>query len=327
MLKLNSGDYAIVRHKGKPKLIIKMDGGHRGVIESSLIGDDPEHIEYAPEDVLCNLGSDPKVGSYQGVNVRPYVRTIPTDRYGPIHICRKMDKKEIKALKVAMKEVHAWYAKTASIDFLPLAAIYIYPPKGKYAGMYYAKVKANEIRDEIHLFAKEFTDIQYNKYVIAHEFAHGFWFRCVDKPLRAKWVKLYQRRLKLSKVMKERLNDLWESVLNYEGGIKDYQKEIADDADSLLLKDVITYFKRVHHLSVQDIDNLMQHAGDVLGNLWPTSSVLTEERSDLSDYAMRNVDEFFAEAVAYKCAGKKLPKDVEKGLKITFRKSKRNLID
>jgi hypothetical protein len=324
MLKLHSGDYAIVRYKGKAKLIIKLDGGHRGVLESSLITDDPEHIDYAPEDVMCNLGQEPKVGNYCGVTVRPYIKTIETKRYGPIHICRKIEKKDISALNSAMKTVFEWYAQNATTSFLPLHAIYIYPPKGKYAGMYVKRVRKNEIEDEIHLFAKELSDVEYNKYVIAHEFAHGLWFRCVDKTLQARWVKLYQRRLKLSRVMEDRLTELWDSVLSYDGTIREYQKEIADDSDSLLLKDVIKYFKRVHHMDVRAIDTLLQHDSDLIGKLWPTSTVLTEERSDLTEYAMTNTEEFFAEAVAYQCIGKKLPKDIRKALKVTFRRSKAN---
>lgn len=322
MLKLHSGDYAIVRHKNKPKLIIKLDGGHRGVLESSLLTDDPEHIDYAPEDVMCNLGQEPKVGNYCGVNVRPFIKTIPSKRFGPIHICRKIDKADITALNSAMKSVFSWYEKHASTAFLPLHAIFIYPPKGKYAGMYVKRVRKNEIMDEIHFLAKELSDVEYKKYIVAHEFAHGLWFSCVDKPMQARWVKLYQRRLKLSRVMEDRLTDLWDSVLNYDGGIKDYQKEIADDEDSMLLKDVIKYFKRVHHMDVRSVDILLQHDSELIGKLWPTSAVLTEERSDISEYAMTNVEEFFAECVAYHCVGKKLPKDIRKALKVTFRQSK-----
>lgn len=326
-LRIEPEDYFIVNHKGKNRLCIKLAGGHRGVLENTMMLDEPETITYEPEQVVCNLGKNPKPDTYGKVKVRPYIKTIESKRFGPIHVCTKVDKKGLTALSKAMHFVADWYEKHATLAFLPLHAVYLYPTHGKYAGMYYAKSKGVDITDEIHLFPKTFEDVDYNKYVIAHEFAHGLFHRCVPKDIRTRWLRLYQKRLKLSKVKQKQLEDLWESVSAYDGGLSAYKKEIADDQDSLILKEVLGYFRRNHRMSEQDMDMMLTHDSESLQELWPSAAVLTEERPDISEYSLKNYHEFFAEAIAYHISGKKVPKDVLNGIEYTLKHCKRALRD
>jgi len=326
-MKLESGDYFIARHRGRAKLCVKLAGGFRATLESTLHADEPETIEYDPEQVLCNLGQNPKPDTYCKVKVRPFIKTVESKRFGPIHICTEIPKKDMKALSGAMKTVFDWYEKNVTTAFLPLYAIYLYPPAGKMVGCYITKVKGTDIQDEMHLMPKAFSDTKYNEYMIAHEFAHGLFNRCVPKPIRAKWLKLYQKRLKLSKIKREQLDLLWKSVVEYEGGLSAFQKEMADDTDSLVLKEVIGYFRRNHRMTRDDIDMMLLQDTETLADMWPSTTALTEERPDISTYSLKSYQEFFCEAVAYHATGKKLPKDVEKGLQYTFKHCKRTLND
>tara|TARA_B100000700_G_scaffold88627_1_gene99992 strand:- start:110721 stop:111704 length:984 start_codon:yes stop_codon:yes gene_type:complete len=317
-------DYIIVKHRNnKPTLCFVLNAKtKRAVIEKTLLSDEPEHITYEDEKLLCNLGPNPQHGKIYGVDVTPYKDTIETKRFGPILLFRDLDKKELKALRKAMKSVFDMFEKEASTAFLPLYQIHLLPKKGKYAGVYIAKTKGSEVYDQIKLHPESFADPIYNEYLIAHEFAHGLWYRCVPLELRVKWMKLYQKRLKLSSIDEKHLGELCHDVVRYEGGIRDYMKEVADDDEKLVIKEVLTYFKKYHSMAAQDVDLMLAHDSGKLADMWPTRALLSESRPDISQYSMTKVEEFFAEAVAYHFSGRQLPKDVAKGLKATFAKAK-----
>lgn len=317
---ISKDDYIVVRHRRKPTLCLVLnEKSRRAVIEKTLQTDEPEHVTYEKDDVLCNLGHSPQHGKIYGIDVMPYMRTIESNKFGPILLFRDVPKKELKSLNKAMKSVYESFEKQASVDFLPLYQIHLCPKKGKYAGMYHAKAKGSETFDIIKLHPETFADPIYNEYLIAHEFAHGLWYRCVSQELRVKWMNLYQKRLKLSTIDSKHLEELCSEVVRYEGGVRDYMKEVAEEDEKLVIKEVLTYFKRYHSMTAADVDLMLAHDSGKLADMWPNRAMLSESRPDISQYAMTKVEEFFAEAVAYHMTGKMLPKDVKKGLDRTFK--------
>lgn len=313
-------DYIIVRNRRKPVLCLVLNAdSRRAVVEKSLLADEMEHITYEIEDVLCNLGPAPAHGKIYGCDVMPYQGTIESKKFGPILLFREVPKKELKALNKAMKSVYDIFEKQASVDFLPLHQIHICPKKGKYAGEYRSKAKGSDTFDVIKLFPETFADPIYNEYLIAHEFAHGLWYRCVSPELRSRWMNLYQKRVKLSAIDSNHLEELCSEVVRYEGGIRDYTKEVAEEDERLVIKEVLTYFKKYHSMAPADVDLMLAHDSGKLADMWPTRALLSETRPDISQYSMTKVEEFFAEAVAYSMTGKILPKDVQKGLDRTFK--------
>lgn len=317
---VSKDDYIVVKKGRKPVLCFVLNSKtQRGVVEKTLHTDEPEHFTYEEENILCNLGPEPSHGKIYGIEVMPYKKTIETNLFGPIHIFRDVEKKEITALKKAMKKVREAYKKQASVAFLPLYQIQILPKKGKYAGMYLAKTKGSEVFDIMKLHPETLADPIYNEYLVAHEFAHGLWYRCVSHDLRVKWMKLFQKRKKLSSVSADSLEELCSDVVRYEGGIRDYMKEVAEEDDKMILKEVLSFFKKYHSMAAQDVELMLSHDSGKLADMWPTTAMLSESRPDISQYAMTKVEEFFAEAVAYHMTGKQLPKDVQKGLDKTFK--------
>lgn len=314
-------DYIIARYRSKTVLCFVLNSGScSAVLEKTLHTDEPENITYEDENVLCNLGSNPQNGKIYGIDINPYRNTIDTKTFGPIHLFRDVPKKELKELRKAMKTVFKKFDEQASTAFLPLFQIHILPKKGKYAGSYHAKAKGSEVWDQIKLHPDTFSDPIYNEYLIAHEFAHGLWYRCVPMNIRAKWMNLYQKRRKLSSIGQKHLDELYKELIRYEGGIRDYMKEVADDEEKLVIKEVMTYFKRYQSMSADDVELMLTHDSGKLADMWPNRALLSETRPDISTYAMTKVEEFFAEAVAYHMTDRTLPKDVQKGLDITFKK-------
>lgn len=323
MIQVSKEDYLVVKHNNRNKLVYVLNPGScRGIVNESLATDEPENVEYEQEDILCNLGASPKPGKIYGVNVNPFVKTIETKRFGPIHLFRNLNDKEMKSLKKGMKRAYAKFEEHAVTRFLPLSKICVYPKRGKHAGMYYAKTKGDEVTDWLDLYPETFEDAAFNEYMLCHEFAHGLWYRCVPSEIKVKWLALYQKRLHLSTVTGKDLEDLCEAVVKYGSGVRDYMKEVAgtEEKEGMILKEVLSYFKRYHRMSAQDVDAMLSYDSEKFADMWPTAATLSEPFADISKYSLTSVEEFFAEAVAYFMVGFKLPKDVQKGLDATFKK-------
>lgn len=321
MLKIKDDDYIISEYRGKPTLMLVLNGkSRRCVVEKTLVSDEPENIQVEHEDIIANLGSNPRYGKAFGIDIKPYVKTISTKRYGPIHVFRKLEKNELKRLKKSMDSVYALFKKKATVSFLPLHQTSLEPKSGKYAGSYTFKQKGLECLDKVTLKPETFSDPEYNEYILAHEWAHGLWYRCVSPQLRARWLKLYQKRLTLSQIDESELSSLCEDVVGYEGGLRAYSKEIGDDHVQLVLKEVVDYYKKYHKMDLRSVELLLREDSSSFADLWPTSTHLTEQRPDISDYSMTKVEEFFAEAVAFYIVGRVLPKDVQKGIDFTMKR-------
>lgn len=318
---INRNDYVVINRGRKKTLCFILNPKSRtAVVESTLSTDDPEQFNYEDEDVVANLGQDPSNGKVHGLTVEPYIKTISTKKYGPIEFYRKMDRNETKAFQNALKSAYEIFKAESSVGFLPVSKIVVRPSQGKYAGSYKASVKGGEIRDEVRFYPETFSDEIYNLYIICHEFAHGLWYRCVPHKLRSKWINLYQKRVTLSKITARHLEDLCKSLLDHSGGIADYRKEVADEEEKAVIKEVLSYFKKYHSMDVTSLDLLLGYDSGSLVDMWPTAAMLSESKPDISVYSMKNPEEFFAEAVAYRMTSKKLPKDVEKALTATFQR-------
>jgi hypothetical protein len=320
-MNLDNDTYAIIKYRGKPKLALVLNGKSRqAVLDESLSVDTPVNFTYEEHNVLCALGATPQPGTLYGVKVEPFHKTIETKRYGPIHLFRDMKKEELDTFKSSLTDVYNTFKREISIDFLPLFAIHVRNKKGKYAGSYKAQTQRGEHKDVVSLHPHDFNDEAFNRYLIAHEFAHGVWYRCVSHKLRASWIKLYEKRMKLNSVAKDKLEDLFDSVITYEGGLTGFIKEVADDEDRLVLREVLAYLKKHHLLNKNNVELLVEFDSEALGLLWPTFAFLTDKRADLGQYALSKVEEFFAEAVAYHISGKQLPDDVTRAILSTVKR-------
>ena len=323
MIAVRDDDYIIADYRGKPTLLFVLNAkAKRCVIEKTLITDEPEHITIQEEHIHCNLGQEPLTGKAFGIDIKPYIKTIETKKFGPIHVFRKLEKGELRGLKKAMNRVYKLYAEKATVSFFPLYAINIEPKKGKYAGSYKFRQKGLDAMDEMYLHPETFTDIEFNTYMLAHECAHGLWFRCVPTDIRSKWLNLYQKRLQLSTIESSELEQLCEDVIQYNGNLGDYCKEVGDDYVKMIVKEVLAYFKRYHHMDQRAVELMLAENSPKLASIWPSSTKLTEERPDISEYSLKNVEEFFAEAMANYMIGKQLPKDVQKGIDFTIKRLK-----
>lgn len=319
-----SDDYLIVRFNGKPRFGLHIGGGHKLLLEAGVENEDTaEVIEFNPKDVLANLGKNPAIGKVFGVHVEPYLRSTSIPDWCVMRIYRTtVSKEEMECVKNAFASVRKILKKhKADIFIESLKQISLKNKTGKYAGMYKYVTKGDGDKcDEITLCPDDLTDEKYMQYVVAHEACHGIWFRSVPQHIKAKWIKLFSKRIILHRYSQKDLEVLLKSIQSYTGTLRDYIKEMADEDQTIILNEVISHIRKVHNIDKQDLEVLCLEQKDKLADLWPASADFGQKNYDPSEYALTKPKEFFAECMSYYLTGKKMSKDIVKACEVTLSK-------
>lgn len=310
--------YVIVRQGSKNFLCLAINPErNRAVIDSTLIDDEPKHIEYDSNNLICNLGPKPAVGGTAfGVKIHPYISTVDT-KYGPLHFYRELNEREMKSFKRALKKTYDVMIDNG-LNIFPLGAMRVYPKRGKYAGMYTFRRKNSEIWDAVDMFPETFEDPQWNEYALYHEYGHAVWYRMMPSSYKARWIKLFHKRLELTNFLKERLESLRDECLEYAGSLRDFYKESSDE-DKLVFREVLSHYKKYHKLDATSLSLLHMEDSEKFASLWPKRTTVVESKSDPTDYALTKPEEFWAECFSYRLWGKKLSKDITKLLEKTLK--------
>ncbi len=321
-MRVADNDYIIAKVGFKNMLVLVTSAkDHSGYPETDPDLDTGEKtIKYNPDEIVANLGASPAFGKAFGINIEPFSHTIKHSFWGNINFYRKLDAKESKALKRGFAKAKEALEKEDCFGFLPLT-VEIRNKQGKYAGKYVCKTdkKTSETRDRLVISAETLLDPVYNSYIVLHEAGHGVWYRQVDDEIKTRWLKLYTKRIGVTKYKESDLKRVYDGFMDYSGNINDYVKEMASDEDVLLIKEVLSYMFKKRRLDRHDILLLSEsHSSMVLEN-WPTVAELTEAKADVSEYSCVNVREFFAECFAFYMGGKTLPRDVMKAMKNTLK--------
>lgn len=321
MIPVNADDYVVLRYNRKAKLVMILNPkSHQAVLVDTLETEEPEHIKYEDADIIANLGPKPSVGKVHGIHIEP-MRKQAEKPYGLLCFYKKLEKEDVKKLKNAFNWMYAQLTEWQIQQALPVTRIEIREKKSKYAGMYvYKRAKSGDVNDKIELYCADYGDLDYLKYVVAHETGHAVWFKLVPERIKARWLELYEKRISVDKFSEKQLTELLNDLMSYEGGIQAYAREIADDDTRLLIKEVYAYFKRTFRLDRKEVEMMMENS-QKLGEMWPTATSLGRTVGvDLGSYAMTKPTEFFAECFAFHSTGKKLPKDCRKLMAETLKK-------
>lgn len=309
--------YIIVKVANKNFLCLAINPERgRAVIDSTLVDDEPKMVEYDEQNLVAVLGTKPKPGSAYGVKINPYISSVET-KYGPIHFYRELNEREMKSFKKALK---ATYAKMVedSLDVFPFTAMRVYPKRGKYAGMYEIRRKGTEVSDKVDLFPETFEDAEWNEYLLFHEYGHAVWYKMVQSRMKARWIKMFHKRIELTNFLKERLVSLLDECLAYQdGNLKDFFKEL-DDESKAVFKEVLAHYKKYHKLDSRSLDILFTEDSEKFASMWPKRSTVVESKADISDYAGTKPEEFWAECFAFHMTGRKMPGDVVKLMEKTL---------
>jgi hypothetical protein len=185
------------------------------------------------------------------------------------------------------------------------------------AGCYRFKPKGQDVLEITEI---DFTDKDLTKYCLFHEAAHGVWFRQVPNDIRLEWIDCFNQRLEVVHNGQTSMERLRENLAAHEDGFSHFMKNECDEEEVKTIKEAFSYVKRIHKLSMKQVQDYVHSRGKKsLAKFWPSYSDIVKPDADITEYAMTNHEEFFAESVAHYLTGKKLPKDVKKLVKHTFK--------
>lgn len=313
-------DYIIVRKGAKYKLGFAHNPERNACyLEETLNTDEPEVFEYDAKTLIAVLGKDPEIGSAFGVYIEPQ-RSEVEHVLGKLFYYRKMNKLEKKAFKWALDQAVKVLEENKLDGVIPVGRIEVRNKKGKYAGHYVIRRKGTEVSDKIVFHPQVMEDAKYNLYVVLHEFAHALWYRKMSEDYHARWLVSYNEHIVVSKAKKSQLESMLKKLVESQDNLREFVKNMGEDIESkALFREVLSYLKRMHKLSPQDINLLLTHNSALLGEIWPTSASLSESNHPISAYAATKVEEFFAEAVSHYLTGQKLPGKIDKLLQKTIK--------
>lgn len=318
MLPVEKDDYIIVKVGNKNKLCFAHNPKRNtSYIEDTLNSDEPVTVEYDGFSLIANLGKEPIPGKVFGVDVKPHYGEVATP-LGPMHYYRKTDDEEKKAIRIGIKKTVARVEELGIEKVLPITRLEIHPPKGKWAGSYHVSFKSGSAEDKITLSPKMLNDQIWNHYVFQHEIGHAIWYRYVPDKVRADWLELYNSNTKVSKAKKSDMESLCEALCSSQMSVRDFQKDI-DEEELAQFKEALGYFKKVHKMSIDDVDILLKVNSRGLASIWPTSAATSTNETLVSEYAKTSVQELFAEAYAFYATGKDLGKTVRKLMEKTLK--------
>lgn len=320
-LPVEQDDYIIVQIGKKNKLVFAHSPKRNtGYLEETLNSNEPVAIEYDANTLIANLGKDPKPGKVFGVDIMPHLGEIDTP-IGPLHFYRKTSDAEKEAIRIGIKKAHKKISDLDLEKVFPITSIEVHNPKGKWAGTYSVSFKSGEAVDMIKLFPKILEDQIYNQYIFIHEIAHAVWYRFVPEKIRALWLEQYNTMTKVSKAKKSEMEAQCQSLVNSQMSIREFQRDLEED-ELDMFKEALSYLKKVHKMSPEDANVLLNQNSKVLAEIWPTSASISNQDSVtalMGEYAATNVQEMFAEAFALDLTGKSIPKTVKKLLDKTLK--------
>lgn len=305
---------------------------HQGKKGASLAEIVDKNIIFFGEDIKANLGKNPPTGKVYGMDIK-ILRKVEESELGTVNFYCRMSKEDRKKFLKDLVKVRKVMKKFALTSLLPFDIEVIQNPKTKMLGMYAVrKVKKGEedipVKDLI-----TYNDIPENDIVdtFCHEIGHGIWYRLITKhTLKARWIKLYTDHIKLGDFSEKDISKMKKMYLKYALPIKEFKKVLKTEYEEFeqdLFNEIISTITATHRLSLQEIDDLIL-AGDVetLSDIWPNFKLILINMKDtnISEYAKKNVREFFSECTRIYLTGGKLPKKARKLMEKTLQLSARS---
>ena len=247
-------------------------------------------VDIPYEDIVAELGSDPAIGKAYGQDVEPWRKTIES-KWGSIHFFKKYSKSDMITIKKAMDDVYGRLGDNTS--FLPID-VEFRQFRGKMAGYYRRNTKKSDV---MALMPVDDDGIDFSTLVdiMLHESAHGIWYNLVSDYMRAQWIEAYEDYLKVNEYSMKDLDGMYTTLVQYET-IQDCFNDL-DDTERDFLRSCLRSMGLSRKLRRQNIDMLLR-AGKLSKKYWPQYplSLPNNQQIVLTEYANKNVEEFFAEA-------------------------------
>lgn len=325
---INVGEYIVAKLLSPSKKIAgQVTRNYKGLatVECHTLQGTSDQYEFRDDTgvVLANLGETPMSGSLYGATVRVLHEQAESPRWGTISFFRELDDDEKGLLKGALKTSWARLKSMKLDTAIQLNYLSILEPKGKYAGMY----KSNKDGSGILLHPKSF-DADSVQIIMDHEVAHAIWFQTLSDSQKAQWVLLYEKYVVVSREQYEELESVLSYIRKHPMTLESYELYYSEDETALsILERIVGGLLALKFHDREEVDLFLQFCTDKsvrtssIKEAWDQSTGVTSEmdESPITDYAMLNVKEMFAEAYCHHVNGTiKLPEDVLEVLHATI---------
>ncbi len=275
-----------------------------------------EEITVYPHHVLLNLGKRPKpeLKTIAGVDVRDIFRkTINHDVWGSIHFLTKPEPEVMDALKKSLDKTGD---RLSNLGFSRLFRFFqteIRYQRGRHAGIFKLNDTTKKI-NRLQLFLNPSHAKEMN-YVLYHEFGHAVRFLLMDDPrVHSSWISKFNTSVQLDLISKSEFHKMLTKFLKADvDKCSEFNSHLEEDKDKLIFKQAIRHISKNHRITAKEINSLLAaQKQDVIEYMWPDKDVdVNDLRPIVSEYAMKNVEELFAESFAFYMTKQKLPKSIE----------------
>lgn len=309
---LSTDNYAIIRvgDKNKLALITSRKGDNISIfLNDDLEADTATQSRKIPiENVVAVLGKEPIIGAAYGTKIEPMLMSEDYSPWGLIKKYIKLSKKEDLYFKRCLDRCYTLLDAKGLTRILPIN-IEVRMHNGKHLGHYKHSTKEGQYSTiclKPPSFTMEPVDLDY---ILYHEFGHGLWYSLVDSDLQSEWIELFSLRIKAKIITQKSLDTLLDALMAYDGSIKNYLKDEASDKEILIIKECLTYLKKIHKLKPEDVSLMLEK--EKLADYWPTQQAISSVSPDITLYSTTDVREFWAESFVFRMQKKKLPSDVK----------------
>lgn len=303
MIGYSLNDFVLVEVATRKELILVTTAGDdsRGILETSRVTGENLIVDFEPHQVVSNLGARPKLGSSYGVKVEPFVKSFDTD-LGQCDVYflpaqPKAFKEEVEEAATGMAALlKQWKMSVLS----PVQLEMRYTKGTKTRGMFHA-LKG---RGELDLIVCRHQD-GLLPYLLAHEFGHSIWFRKIRNSIKAKWVRKYHTGAIVEHVDSKTCAALMRDMLDYEDMIPSEYAGALDEEDASAYERCLAWIEYNHGIRPKDLDVLRLDDDEAkIEELWPQHVTVADMETLVTEYGMKNAEEFWCECLANYVIGK-----------------------
>lgn len=276
--------------------VLKRNGSRIIAVEpnSSMYGDSLR-AEFPSKDIIVPLGDDPPYGTAYGVLVEPVLKRMLIKGWGEVfHYCRMTDEQRDRvhrALTLSLSKM-----KQRGLDGWHPVQTEIRNPRGKINGTYHYKPKA---QDALILRPQTGQGLRELVKVLAHEGAHGVWFRLMTPEDRAAWIELYEQYVSVKTVSVGDVKRMLNSIRQLEG-IRPYLKECEPEEQSAA-NIYLGWLRNVHGMSAREAQDMVS-AGRRLP-IPDTHLHRSSVATPITLYSKESATELYAEALSSDIVG------------------------
>lgn len=274
--------------------------------------------------VIANLGKSPRGGSVFGVDTHDlYIGTKPHD-FADLHFFYKPEPETgqmiLKAFSHAGRILDKHGLSRLHEDYVIWEIQAARKAVGSVviAGTY--KTGKGESPPRASIRPEVMEPASY-PYVIFHELGHHAHFTYFDdnEMLMSRWVKLYNRSIKVTPVDKQECSRFMKDFIESGLTTGKYRGSLESDEDKAAFGKIVAFIKQNHRVEPRHIDLLVStNNQQEVEALWPTQVSVGSLEPLVSEYGAKHVKELIAESFALYLTKKQLPGTVLKLLEHTL---------